>query len=479
MTAFTTTLSALHERTIESVRARGRHGRLPPGPAEPALIQTTEWIRRPTRYLRRARARYGPTFTMRLVGIDPFVVFCDPDAVKEIFTGPPEQLYAGQANVVLEPLLGQSSVLLLDGARHMEQRRLLLPPFHGERMRAYATIVRDATLRSIARWPRGRAFPIHERTQAITLEVILRAVFGVDEGASLRELSALLAELLDRVANPIWLFPFMQVDLGPRSPGGRLLRMLERVDALLYALIRERRAEGARGREDVLTMLLEARHEDGTPMRDVELRDELMTLLLAGHETTATSIAWCVHRLLGSRDAMERATLEADAARGADGEIDPERVRELSWIDAICKETLRLDPVVPLVGRRLQAPMRIGGIDLPAGVVAVPAIYLAHREPPSWPDPERFDPSRFLAAAAGPDEGAKKKPPSPYAFFPFGGGVRRCIGMAFALMEMQVVIATVLSKVELRAVPGRKVKLVRRAITFAPSEGMPVIALDR
>lgn len=462
-----TRVAGLGQRAMESARARGRYGRLPPGPHEPAIVQTAQWIARPVRYLSRAHARFGETFTTRLTGIEPFVVFSDPEAVKDIFTGPPETLYAGQANRVLEPVLGQNSVLLLDGARHMSQRRLLLPPFHGQRMRAYGAVMRDATLRSMERWPRGRVFAVHPFTQAITLDVILRTVFGVDEGAELRELSERLTFLLERLASPIWLFRPMQLDLGPLSPGGQLTRALEAIDALLFALIRERRREASGDREDVLSMLIGARHEDGAPMSDQELRDELLTLLVAGHETTATSLAWTMHRLLESPEVHARAVAEVDAAFGG-GEVDPDRVRELAYLDAVCKETLRTNPVIPLVGRRLQAPMRFGGVELPAGVIAVPGLYLVHHNPRVWPDPERFDPSRFLDAK-----------PSPYAFFPFGGGVRRCIGMAFAMYEMQVVLATVLSRLALRPAPGHRVRLVRRAITFAPSDGMPLVVEDR
>lgn len=462
-----TQIAHLSERAVESARARAWHGPLPPGPPEPAVAQTALWVARPTVYLRRARDRWGETFTMRLVGMPPFVSFSDPAAVKEIFTGPPDELYAGEANVVLEPILGEHSVLLLDGPRHMRQRRLLLPPFHGQRMRAYGEAMREATLASMADWPRGRPFPVHDRTQQITLEVILRTVFGMDEGRELTALREGLAALLDGVANPLLMIPWFRVDLGERSPGGRLLRLIERVDELLFALIRRRRAEGSAGREDVLTMLLQARDEDGAPMTDQELRDELMTLLVAGHETTATSLAWSLHQLLAHPEALRRAYEEVDRVfEGAP--VDPDRARELPWLDAVVKETLRLAPVIPAVGRRLQSPMRFGGVDLPRGVIALPNIYLTHRNPRVWPAPDRFDPSRML-----------EKKPSPYELFPFGGGIRRCIGMAFALYEMQVVLATVLQKLELRPAPGYRARLVRRSITFAPSEGMPLVVRDR
>src|SRR5690606_7058217 len=382
-----TQVASLARRAVHTARGE-RLRALPPGPVEPAIAQTVQWIAQPVPFLERARERYGETFTMHHAGLDPFVSFSDPEAIKDIFTGPPDQLLAGQANAVLEPILGESSVLLLDGARHMSQRRLLLPPFHGQRMRAYGEPMRDVALRSIARWPRGRAFPIHTEMQGITLEVILRTVFGVSGGPVLDELSATLTELLDRIANPIWLLRFMQVDLGRYSPGARLARMLERVDSLLFAIIRDARAADRTGREDVLSMLLDARHEDGSPMSDRELRDELLTLLVAGHETTATSLAWTFSRLLDHPDILARAVAEVGA-----GPVDPDRVRELAFVDAIVKETLRLNPVVPIVGRRLQAPLRFGGVDLPAGVVAVPNIYLTHRNPRVWPSPDRFDPS--------------------------------------------------------------------------------------
>lgn len=455
------------ERAASTLRRFGELGELPPGPPEPAALQTAQWMVRPTAFLRRCRDRYGPTFTMRFLGSGPFVSFSEPEAVKEIFTGPSDALFAGEANIVLQPLLGDHSVLLLDGAKHMRQRRLLLPPFHGQRMRAYGETIRDATLRSIGGWPRGEVFAAHDRTQQITLEVIQRAVFGLDDDDDIDNFGRALAQLLDQVSNPILLLPAFRWDFGRLSPGGILARRLEALDAMLFGLIGRRRREGRQDREDILSMLLEARDEDGEAMTDQELRDELMTLLVAGHETTATSLAWTFHRLLRHPEALERAVAEVDDAFG-DGPIDPDGVRELPWLAAVAKETLRLNPVIPAVGRKLQRPMRIGGLDLPPGAIALPNIYLTHRNPRVWPDPDRFSPSRFL-----------DDKPTPYAFFPFGGGIRRCIGMAFALYEMQVALATVLSKVRLSPAPGVRVRLVRRSITFAPSHGMPLIANER
>ena len=448
---------------------RAQPGALPPGPRLPALVQFLHLGFRPIAFLEECARRYGTPFTLRVPARPPLAMFSDPEAIREIFTGDPETLRAGEANNLLEPMLGQTSLLLLDGPRHLRQRRLMLPPFHGERMQAYGRVMREIADRSIDAWPVGRPFPIHDRMQAITLDVILRTVFGLDEGALLDRLRERLRRLMTFISGKLGvllLMPWLQRDLGPFTPGGRFVRLAREIDDLLFAEIARRRAEGAAGREDILSMLIAARDEDGKPMSDRELRDEMITLLLAGHETTATSLAWAFHRLLGRSDVLSK--LRAELRGVADGgPALPEHVGRLEYLDAVVKETARLSPVIPQVSRRLQAPMRIGGCELPAGVVASPCIYLTHRRPDLWPDPARFDPERFIGVR-----------PNPYAFFPFGGGVRRCIGAAFATYEMKIVLAKVLSRVELRAAPGHTVRTVRRTVTLAPSGGMPVV-VDR
>ncbi len=440
-------------------------GALPPGPRLPALVQFLHLGFRPIAFLEECDRRYGTPFTLRVPARPPLVMFSDPEAIREIFTGDPERLRAGEANNLLEPMLGQHSLLLLDGPRHLRERRLMLPPFHGERMQAYGRTMREITDRSIDAWPVGRPFPIHEQTQAITLDVILRTVFGLDEGEVLDHLRERLRRLMAFVSGTLGvllLMPWLQRDLGPFTPGGRFTRLAREIDDILFAEIARRRADGVAGRDDILSMLIAARDEDGRPMSDQELRDEMVTLLLAGHETTATSLAWAFHRLLGRPDVLGKLREEV-----GEGPVEPEQIGRLEYLDAVVKETARLNPVIVNVGRRLQAPMRIGGHDLPAGVVASPCIYLTHRRPDLWPDPARFDPERFIGAR-----------PSPYAFFPFGGGVRRCIGAAFAAYEMKIVLAEVLARVELRAAPGYTVRTVRRTVTLAPSGGMPVV-VDR
>ena len=437
---------------------------LPPGPRLPRLFQTLNWVRRPIPIMRKYAREYGECFTLRWINSPPVVFFSDPVAIKQIFTASPERALAGRANVVLKPMLGENSVLLLDGARHKRERKLLMPPFHGERMRLYGEIMREAADRSIDNWPEEQPFPIHERMQAITLDIILRAVFGVDEGALLQKLRSLLIEFLRLVgSSPLLLIRRLQVNLGPLTSWQRISQLGHAIDTALYEQIAQRKAAAQNGRTDIMAMLIEARDEDGQPMSAQELRDEMITMLLAGHETTATSLSWVVHRLLQNPDVLEKVRAELQRVVGG-GPIQAEHMSELAYLDATIKETARLNPIVPVVARYLEQPTRIGAYEIPAGCVAAPCIYLTHRRPELWPEPETFNPDRFVG-----------KRVDPYTFFPFGGGVRHCLGAAFAAYEMKIVLAQMLSRVSLRPVPGYTARVVRRSITFAPSEGLPVI----
>ena len=436
---------------------------VPLGPRLPAIVQLVNWIYRPIPFMEVCARRYVDCFTVHFPGNPPIVFFSDPEAVKEIFTGDPEKLPAGETRAILRPLVGQHSLLLLDGARHKHQRRLMMPPFHGERMQAYGEVMRAITDRVIESWPVGGPFPLQSQMQGITLDVILQTVYGIDEDADLARLRDRLTELLSLGANPLNLLPWLQSILGPFTGRRRIEQLMREVDEILYTQIARRRAEGGAGREDVLAMLVEARDEVGQPMSDIELRDEMITFLVAGHETTATSLAWAFHLILQHPDVREKLQAELRKVAGS-SPLAPQHIAKLEYLDATIKETQRLNPILPLVGRRLHEPMHIGGRDLPAGVVVAPCIYLTHRRPDLWPNPERFDPDRFLG-----------KRPSPYEFFPFGGGVRHCLGAAFAIYEMKLVLAQVLSRVVLRPAPGHTVRVVRRGITFAPSAGMPVV----
>ncbi len=415
----------------------------------PLPAQALAWLARPVPFLMRQHREHGDVFTMRLPNEGPWVLLSHPDAIREVFTGDPNLLLAGEGNRILLPILGARSVLLLDGPEHLRERRLLLPPFHGERMQRYGELMREIAEAEIATWPKGTTFPLAPRMQAVTLEIILKAVFGLRSGARLEALRTALRDLLDLVGTPA-AFGLI-VTLGPeravRLPVFR--RVLEPVDRLIYEEIHARRAAGdLEAREDILSLLLQATDEAGDPMGDTELRDELVTLLVAGHETTATALSWAVERLLRTPGSMERIRDEEGSA----------------YLEAVCHETLRLRPVLPLVVRKLKEPMRIAGHDLPAGAKVAPCITLVHRRPDLYPDPLTFRPERFL--------GVK---PGTYTWIPFGGGVRRCLGAAFALLEMQTVLRAVAGRTELRAPDPASEHTMRRSITFAPSRGAEVV----
>jgi cytochrome P450 len=429
---------------------------LPPGPPYPRALQTLAWIRWPLQLMEGCRTRYGDVFTLRIAHEGTWVFLAHPDAVKQVFTGDPRSFHAGEANAVLAPIVGNQSVLLLDDDHHMAQRKLMLPPFHGERMQRYGVLMDAIAAREVERWPVGEPFALWPRMQAITLEVIMRAVFGVEEADRLARLRGKLRKLLDWTTGGGRLLLLAAV--GPRRIGtlAPFRRALESVDELLLDEIRCRRADPAvTERDDVLSLLVQARHEDGRPMSDGELRDELMTLLAAGHETTATALSWAIERLL--RDPTSLLRLQEEVAAGDE-----------EFLDAVVKEILRLRPVLPIVVRRLTAPMEIGRHRLPAGVSVAPCIYLIHRRPDVYPEPERFRPERFL-----------EQPPETYTWIPFGGGVRRCIGASFAIFEMKRVLATIVERTELRPSRADPERVSRRAITLVPNRRAEVVVLSK
>lgn len=425
---------------------------LPPGPRQPSVVQLVHFARRPLEWLDDCARRYGDPFTARLPGYEPFVFVAAPDLIKQIFTGDDEVLLAGKANAVLEPLVGKHSVLLLDGKPHLRQRRLLSPPMRGDRLHAYAGLIADIAAAEVARMPRGRDFALNEHMQAITLDVILRAVFGIDDAAAR---SGGLRQLIMQVLEPppalLTFLPVKYLDV-PLSPFRTFLRRRARLAAMLRDVITARRAEPARERTDILSLLL------GTEMTDDELVDELVTMLVAGHETTATALSWAVACLLEHPATLARLRDELATPGAADAAF-----AGLPYLDAVITETLRLRPVVPDVVRRLERPTRFAGYDLPAGVHLAPCIHLAHRRAEIYPEPAAFRPERFLGAR-----------PDPYAWLPFGGGVRRCLGMAFALYEMKIVLGVMLTRLRLRLARRGPVAVVRRSVTLAPAHGTRV-----
>jgi len=423
---------------------------LPPRPDLSRAMMSVGFLVTPTKFFDACHASCGDWFTLRPQKDRVLVVTVDPDAVRQVFTGDPELLHAGAGNVVLAPVLGPGSVLLLDGSEHLRHRRMLLPPFHGAGMRRYGEAMDAIARRHISTWPRGKPFAVLPSMQAITLEVILRAVFGLERRDEIERIGGPLSAVLDQVGTRrnVVALGLTQGRNGPLSPWRRFAAARARADALLHEEIHRRRAaRDVADRDDIFSMLVAARDEQGAGLGDDELRDELMTLLVAGHETTATALAWTLERITRHPDVLGRLLEE----RRSGGE---------AYLDAVIKETLRLRPVVPAVVRQLQQPMRFGDWDLPAGVHIAPSIYLLHRRADLYPDPTAFRPERFLERA-----------PATYEWIPFGGGTRRCLGASFALFEMRTVLQAVLDDVELRPAvwPGEGTQ--RRAITFAPSRG--------
>jgi len=426
--------------------------KLPPGPTGPSALVAARFLLRGSRFLEDSCRRYGPVFTVRLNTGRTVVIAGDPAIAKAVFQGGGEDLHAGAGNVILKPILGARSVLLLDGPEHLRQRRLLLPPFHGERMRAYAETMRAVAERHVSEWPVGRPFSVHPTMQDVTLEIILRTVFGVEEPARIERLAAPMKRLLNSTDQPLRLLLLQltrSAGAKPRSPWGRVFALMAPVDRLIHEQIAERRAAGESDRDDILSLLLAARDEDGNALTDAELRDELMTLLLAGHETTATALAWTIERLVRTPRVLERLREEVEAGESTE------------YLDATIKEALRLRPVVPGVIRQLQRPLTIGGMELPAGLNVAPSIYLIHRRADVYPEPHAFRPERFL----GEDT------PSTYEWLPFGGGIRRCLGASFALYEMRVVLETVLRRATLETTDAAAEPIKRRFVTFTPRDG--------
>jgi len=428
---------------------------LPPGPRLPVPLQTAIWSRHAQWYLAQCRRRYGDVFTLRIAYEPTWVVTCDPDHVKAVFTGDPKVLHAGEGNSVLGVVLGNYSVLLLDEEEHIRQRKLLLPPFHGARMQRYSELIAELARRELASWPQGVTVKARPRMQRLTLEVILRAVFGVQEGERLALLRDRIRDLLDFVTNPARMMILLLAGPGRLHRVGALRRRLQAIDALLYAEIAQRRGEDLGERQDIMSLLLQATHEDGSPMSDQEVRDELMTLLLAGHETTANALAWALERLSRHPQRVERLRAELEAG-------------EDRYLKAVVYETLRLRPVISIVARKLTAPFQLGPYLLPAGVAIIPSIYLMHRREDVYPQPEEFIPERFL-----------EKAPGTYTWIPFGGGVRRCLGAAFAQFEMETVLRELLLGYEIAPARPRGERVLRRSITETPSRDAEVIVRSR
>ncbi|MGB3638946.1 MAG: cytochrome P450 [Rivularia sp. (in: cyanobacteria)] len=440
---------------------------LPPAVEMPKFLRRMKFVFQPFEYLEQNAQLYGDSFSLPHKDGTSTVYFGQPEALEQIFTADGKSLETGRGSRILKFLVGDNSLLLLQGDRHQLFRKLLAPPFHGDRMRAYGMTMGEIAQQVSDKWQTGKPFNIRESMQEITLSVILRAVFGLDEGNRLEKIRLKISSLLDLLSSPLlsagMFFPVLQKDWGSWSPWGKVLHLRKQIDDLIYALIEERRAESNQNREDILSLMMSARYEDGGAMSNEELRDELMTLLFAGHETTASALTWAFYWVDYLPEVREKLLKEINDL----GENpEPNAVAKLPYLTAVCQETLRIYPIVPSATPRIaSSPIEIGGYKLAEGTWIIPSIYLAHYREEVFPEPKQFKPERFL-----------ERQFTPYEFFPFGGGNRRCIGLAFAMYEMKLVLAQILSQYEVSRIDKRPVKPVRRGLTLATPAGMKMVA---
>ena len=434
---------------------------LPEGPRSPAFVQLAQFLYDLYGVLDRSKARYGDLFTLRLPGFSdagPMVAVSAPRHLEQVFKAPPEVLCGGDANELFRAYLGDGSVLLMSGSRHRRERKLLMPPFHGERMRAYGEAIREITDQQVATLHVGDTVNIHKIAQRITLDVILTVVFGILDDKLRARMCALIEQGADLGSKPYLMLRWFQQPFGPWA---RFVKVRDQMDEIAYQMI-ERARSGAAG-DDVLSLLAHAVDEEGQRMTPNELRDELRTLLVAGHETTATTIAWVFGHILRRADVMARIREEVRRVTGGDA-LSADNVGELRYLDAVIQEAMRLTPVAPLMGRLVRAPFVIDGFELPPNTMLGVALYLTHRRPETFEQPRKFAPERFLTRSY-----------SPFEFAPWGGGRRRCIGAALASYEMRMAIAQLVRRVTLKPAPGSRLQAMRRGVTVAPKGGVPVV----
>jgi cytochrome P450 len=437
------------------------------GPKAPPFLQLIQWILDPVRYMEKAAKDFPDIFVSNGLTTDRFIFVSHPEALQQILTNDRKQFSApGEANRIISPLVGESNVALLSGDRHKKRRQLLLPPFHGERMRSYANLIIEITQNVMDALPKDQPFIARDQMQSISLQVIVETVFGIREGERYQEIKHLLSSMLDIFRMPsmaaVLFFPSLQKDFGPWSPWGKFMRTQKKVDNLLYAEIAERRANPDFSRTDILSLLMSARDEAGQPMSDLELRDELLMLLFAGHETTATAMSWALYWIHRQSEIKEK-VLQELATLG--NNPNPNDIARLPYLTAVCNETLRLYPVAMLTFiRRVEEPVEVLGYHLEAGTILGGCIYLTHHRPEIYPNSKQFKPERFL-----------ERQFTPYEFMPFGGGARRCIGEALAMFEMKLVLATILSRYELALAEQKLEQPRRRGVTLAPGTGVKMV----
>ncbi len=444
----------------------------PPSVNLPNFLQLWQWIITPLDYLHKYQRQCGDIFTISMTGgFEGAVFVSNPQTIQQLLTSDTKQFSApGEANQILQPFLGSSGIILLNGSTHRQRRQLLMPQFHGDKVRVYADLMRRITRETIATWQVGSTINVREQMQSISLSIILQTVFGLYRGDRYDAIRAKLIEVLSLVESPLssamLFFPSLQQDWGKWSPWGKFLRNRAELDRLIYAEIAERRAADRADRADILSLLIDSQDADGNGMSDIELRDELMTLLFAGHETTATALAWAIYWVNYLPTVKEK--LLAEVAT-----IDPAAeaiaINKLPYLSAVCSETLRIYPVGMLTFPRVtEETVSCQGYDIPAQTVIVGCIYLTHHRPDLYPEPQLFKPERFLTRQF-----------SPYEYFPFGGGSRRCIGMALAQLELKLVLFEVLTNCQLELTGKLPVVPARRGVTLGPKGGVTAQVISK
>ena len=435
-----------------------------------SVIQLLEWISNPIRYMEYNHKRYGDIFLGKLGKNLSLVFTSNPKFIKEIFDYDPESFNIGRVNEIIKPVVGKNSIMLADGKNHRKLRKLMMPPFHGTRVQAYGKIIQKITTEVISQWLFEKPFSIALETQKITINILFKAVFGLKEESQSQKLRQEIVSLLDTISSPIkasfLFFPYLQKDLGFWSPGSKWKSRQERLDRLLYTEIQKRRKNLSSSESDIMTLLLLARDENGNPLTDEELRDELLTLLLAGHETTATAIAWALYWINKYPEVKQKLYQEIESLKK---DSDLSCYAKLPYLTAVCKETLRIYPVAPLTFYRVpKHPITIQGYQFEAGTMLTPCIYLTHHREDLYPNPKQFKPERFLERQYSLSE-----------YYPFGGGNRLCIGMALAQYEMKLVLAIILSQFKLSLADNRPIRPVRRGLTIAPSDNLRFVVTGR
>lgn len=440
--------------------------KLPDGPKISPFLQSIKWVTEPYEFLDDCTKRYADLYTMRLLGFPPMVMVSNPKGIEEIFIADSQSFDAGSGNEYIRPLFGDNSVALLDGEPHKRERKLLMPPFHGKKIQSYADSICQITQKVASQWQTNKSFVTIDTMQEITLEVIIQVVFGLTEGERYEQIKILLIEWMDSIGTPVGagllFLKFLQKDWGQWSPWGKLMHSQRKIYDILKTEIKERRANIENQGNDILSLMLSATYSDGQPITEEHLCSEMLTMLAAGHESTANSLTWAFYWIHSLPEVREKLVQEIDKLGENPNSIE---LSKLPYLTAVCQETLRISPAfLHGAARTAKSTIEIMGHKFEAGTTLVASIYSTHHREDIYPNPKQFLPERFI-----------DRNYSPYEFIPFGGGSRLCVGYALAMLEMKLVLGTVLSRYQLALANNQPVKPKRRGPAVSPSDGVPMI----